>query len=435
MAEKTDGDPNSWTLDDWLAYQLAGSRTEIVLGLDRVRAVAVSLSLPPPAPLVVSVAGTNGKGSTVAFLEAIARAGGYRVGAYTSPHLLRYNERIRIDGIAVDDERICGAFTRIERGRIDAGVMLTYFEYATLAALLLFADTGVELAILEVGLGGRLDAVNLVDADVAIVTSIDLDHQDWLGIDRETIAREKAGIFRRDAIAVIAERDPPTTLRERANEIGTRVLAAGTDYDWKQDVDGWRWSSSSGRTLDLPMPNLAGLAQLGNASAAIAALEGLVTRLPVTDAAFAHGVRSAKLTGRLQIAIWQGREVLLDVAHNPQAARTLSDWLSANQAGREIVAVFGGLADKDTAAIVAALHSQIRHWYCAGLDAESPRGMTDSEVAARVIAAGDSASAHPTVPKAFKAACELSSPSALIVGFGSFFVVAALLRELHVENV
>ena len=422
------------TLKDWLAFQLAGSRAEIVLGLERVRAVAAALELKSPATLVVSVAGTNGKGSTVAFLEAMARAGGHRVGAYTSPHLLRYNERIRIDGAEADDQQICAAFARIEQARIEADASLTYFEYGTLAALLLFGEAGLDLAILEVGLGGRLDAVNLIDADAAIVTSIDLDHQEWLGHDRETIAREKAGIFRRGAIAVVAERDPPAALQHRANEVGARVLAAGHDYDWTVDGSSWRWQSNGGRTLALPAPNLPGAAQFGNASGAIAALVGLSSRFPLADRAFADGVRDARLIGRLQLTRWQEREVLLDVAHNPQAARTLSDWLHTHYPGRGIVAVFGGLADKDTAAIVLALRVQIRHWFCGGLEAGAQRGLSGSALAARVDAAGGRASEHSTVLEALAAARDRSAPDELVVAFGSFFVVTAVLRELEVAH-
>lgn len=434
MSRQANRERTPSTLDEWLTFQLSGSRTEIVLGLERVRAVAGVLGLVRPAPLVVSVGGTNGKGSTVAFLEAVVRAGNYRVGAYTSPHLLRYNERIRINGAVVADDAICAAFGRIEVARTQAGVTLTYFEYGTLAALLLFEAAELDIAVLEVGLGGRLDAVNVVDADVAIVTSIDLDHQEFLGYDRDSIAREKAGIFRRGAIAVLAERQPPPALHESAGQAGARVLAAGTDYDWNTDGAGWRWSSRSGRTVQLPWPQLTGAKQLQNASAAIAALDALAPQIPLSDATFAKGVHAAALSGRLQMLHWQGREILLDVAHNPQAARALSKWLRACHAEREIVAVFGGLADKDTAAIVAPLHAQIGHWCCGGLEADSPRGLSGNALAKRVTAAGAIASEHPTVAAAFQAACERAAVGDLVVGFGSFYVVAALLRELDIAH-
>ncbi len=418
------------TLSGWLAFQLAGSRNEIVLGLDRVRAVAAELGLGRPAPLVVSVAGTNGKGSTVAFLEAIARAGGRRVGAYTSPHLLRYNERIRIDGVDVSDRQLCAVFARIETARAKASVPLTYFEHSTLAALQLFADAGLDLAILEVGLGGRLDAVNLVDADVAIVTSIDLDHQDWLGHDRDSIAREKAGIFRSGAIAVLAERAPREALLERAREVGADTLRAGEDYDWHVGADGWSWRSSAGRELALPPPHLAGEVQLANASAAIAALDAIGPRLPLEAAAFAQGVGSASVAGRLQGVESRGRSWLLDVAHNPQAAGVLMHWLDVAYPKRSVVAVFGGLADKDTAGIVAPLQHRVRHWFCGGLDAQTPRGLPGETLAQRVRDAGASASAHATIEQALEAACAKSEASDLIVCFGSFFVVAATLQAL-----
>ena len=422
------------TLEGWLAFQLAGSRAEIVLGLERVRTVAAALRLGRPARLIVSVAGTNGKGSTVAFVEAIARAGGHRVGAYTSPHLLRYNERIRIDGIDASDEELCAAFARIESAREQAGVSLTYFEYGTLAVLLLFADAAIDLAILEVGMGGRLDAVNLVDGDVAIVTSIDLDHQEWLGQDRETIAREKAGIFRAGAIAVLAERDPPHALPERARDIGASTRNAGVDYDWSVDSGDWRWRSNTGRELRLPLPQLAGVVQFSNASAAIAALDALALRLPLEEAAFAQGVRQASVPGRLQRVQWRDRNLLLDVAHNPQAAGALDELLEAAYGDRTVMAVFGGLADKDTAGILAPLKHRVRHWFCGGLEAQSPRGLPGDTLADRVRLAGASASGHQTVEQAFKAACAAAASDELIVCFGSFFVVAAMMQALDTSS-
>ncbi len=418
------------TLSGWLAFQLAGSRDEIVLGLDSVRAVADELRLGRPAPLVVSVAGTNGKGSTVAFLEAIARAGGRRVGAYTSPHLLHYNERIRIDGVVASDQQLCAVFALIEMARARAGVPLTYFEFGTLAALQLFADAGLDLAILEVGLGGRLDAVNLVDADVAIITAIDLDHQDWLGHDRDSIAREKAGIFRGGAIAVLAERDPQQALLARAREVGANVLRAGLDYDWRIGSGEWSWRSTTGHEFALPLPQLAADVQFANASAAIAALHAIGPRLPLEATAFAQGVGSASVAGRLQSVESRGRTWLLDVAHNPQAARVLGQWLDAAYPDRPVVAVFGGLADKDTAGIVAPLQHRVRHWFCGGLDALSPRGLPGEALAQRVRAGGAEASAHATIEQALEAASVNAEGSELIVCFGSFFVVAATLQAL-----
>ncbi len=421
------------SLEEWLAFQLAGSRNEIVLGLERVAEVARQLGLARPAPLVISVAGTNGKGSTVAFLDAVSRAAGHRVGAYTSPHLLRYNERIRIAGVEARDDAICAAFERVEEGRVAADVPLTYFEYGTLAALDLFAGARLDLAILEVGLGGRLDAVNIVDADVAIVTGIDLDHQQWLGNDRDAIAREKAGIFRAGAFAVLAERAPPLSLRSRAVEVNAKIVAAGIDYDWTQDLgEGWTWRHTEGRALDLPTPGLRGTRQLANASAAIAALDAVRTRLPIGQDAFAAGVRDVQLPWRLQHFRTAGRDVVLDVGHNPQAARVLSEHLRECHAASPVVAVFGCLADKDTAAIVAALQGCVMHWYCGGLDAETARGLAGSDLARRVREAGAPASAHATVSDAWDAACRHAPPEAMVIAFGSFFLASKLMRELRI---
>ncbi len=420
------------SLGDWLALQLAGPRAEIVLGLERVRAVAEAMHLARPAPVVITVAGTNGKGSTVAFVDAIARAAGYRVGSYTSPHLIRYNERIRIGGAEVEDAAICAAFERIEQARLQTGVRLTFFEYGTLAALDLFVRARLDLAVLEVGLGGRLDAVNIVDADVAVVTGIDLDHQDWLGNDRDAIAREKAGIFRRGAFAVLAERAPVSALRHRAVEVESRIVAAGVDYDWTQDRGAWTWRNAKGRALELPTPGLRGPRQLGNASAAIAALDAVGDRLPIDAAAFAQGVQDVRLRARLENVRVDERDVLLDVGHNPQAARVLNEFLRQGESTRPVVAVFGCLADKDTASIVAALRERVLHWYCAGLDGETARGLSGPELAQRVREAGASASAHATVTEAWKAACRYAPADARVVAFGSFYLVSALMRELDV---
>src|SRR5436190_11235204 len=255
----------SRTLAEWLDYQQRVHPREIALGLERVRAVAVVMGLHRPAPVVITVAGTNGKGSTVAFLEAMCRAAGHRVGAYTSPHLLRYNERVRIDGRDADDAALCASFERIEAAR--GATALTYFEFGTLAALDLFERAALDVALLEVGLGGRLDAVNLVDADAAIVTTVDLDHQDWLGTDRAAIAREKAGVFRVGRPAVIGDPDSPPGLIERALEIDAQPIRAGVDYSWRTvDEAGWCWTSRDGMSLALPAPGLRAPAQLENAA-------------------------------------------------------------------------------------------------------------------------------------------------------------------------
>ena len=388
-----------------------------------MRAVATRLSLARPAPVVVTVGGTNGKGSTVAFLEAMLRAGGYRVGAYTSPHLIRYNERVRIDGADADDDALVASFERIEAARGDTP--LTYFEYGTLAALELFARARVDVALLEVGLGGRLDAVNIVDADVSIVTTVDLDHQDWLGDDREAIAREKAGIFRAARPAVVGELEPPATLLAEIARIGALPQRAGVEYAVEAlDAGCWRWTHEDGTTLDLPQPLLEVRAQRTNAAAAIAALHALRDRLAISADAIAAGVRGASAPGRLQRS-GGAIETIVDVAHNPQAARELAAWLGQHPAEGRTHAVFGALADKDVAGIVSALRDAVDAWHLAGLDRDSPRGLAAGALRGR--AGAIEATVSDDVASALRAARAAARPGDRIVAFGSFFVASAAL--------
>src|SRR4249919_2610949 len=276
------------TLEEWLDYQLRTHAQAIAMGLDRVREVARRLRIRKPGRQVVVVGGTNGKGSTVAFIESIARAAGLRVGAFTSPHLLHYNERVRIHGDDAPDGLLVAAFERIEAARGD--IPLTYFEFGTLAALAIFADAALDLAILEVGLGGRLDAVNIVDADVAVLTTVDLDHQEYLGNDRETIGADKAGIFRAGRPCVLGERDPPSSVLRHAYEIGAFAIRGHSDYLVELRGDGWSWREP-GFEIELPLPALAAPVQLDNAAAAIAAVRALPFDLPAE--ALVEGVRNA----------------------------------------------------------------------------------------------------------------------------------------------
>src|SRR5689334_14959058 len=296
-------------LAGWLDYQQRVHPRAIELGLDRVRAVWQRLGAPRPAPCVITVGGTNGKGSTVAFLEAMLRADGKRVGAYTSPHLLRYNERVRIDGIDADDATLIEAFDRIETARGD--IALTYFEYGTLAALMLFASTKLDVALLEVGLGGRLDAVNIIDADVAIVTTVDIDHQDWLGNDRDSIGREKAGIFRAGRPAIIGDSNAPRGLLEAAEHVGADVRIAWRDFSMRTMCHGWHWRSGDS-DLALPFPALEAPCQTENAAAAIAALYALRDRLGWDVRAIARGVADARIGARVQ-RFASAPELIVDV--------------------------------------------------------------------------------------------------------------------------
>ncbi|WP_189452116.1 bifunctional tetrahydrofolate synthase/dihydrofolate synthase [Cognatilysobacter bugurensis] len=414
------------TLTDWLEYIERQHPKSIELGLERIRAVAGRLGLGRPAARVITIGGTNGKGSTVAFVESIAREAGLRVGAYTSPHLLAYNERVRIDARDVDDAALFDAFEAVEAARGDTP--LTYFEYGTLAALLIFERSELDLVVLEVGLGGRLDATNLVDADAAIVTTVDIDHQDWLGPDRESIGREKAGIARAWKPLILGDDDPPSSVLGHAYAIGASALRIGCDFFVEPHESGWRWREV-GCELELPQPQLAAPAQLRNAAVAIAALRSL--DFDIEPAAFARGVANARIAGRLQRFECDGVEVIVDVAHNPQAARELAAWLEQSPPRGAVHAVFAALADKDARGIVEALASQVAHWHLAGLAPHGPRATDAYALAARLDGtAASTAPRHADVAVALDAALATAAPSDRVLVFGSFHTVADALRRL-----
>lgn len=418
---------NARSLDSWLDHTQQQHVRPIDMGLDRVRRVADAMALPAPARHVITVGGTNGKGSTVAFVEAIARAAGWRVGAYTSPHLQRYNERVRIDGAEAGDDALCEAFEAVEAARGDTP--LTYFEYGTLAALWLFARAGLDLAVLEVGLGGRLDAVNLVDPDVAVITTVDLDHQEWLGTDREAIGLEKAGIMRPWRPVVLGERDPPASVLRRAYAIGASAIRAGCDYLYGAAGDGWTWREP-GCELSLPMPALAAPAQLDNAAAAIAALRALPVDLPVQ--AYADGVAAARVAGRLQRIEREGVELVLDVGHNPQALGQVKAWLERHPVPGRTLAVFGALGDKDIAALVGPLATTVSIWWLAGLDADTPRGLDAAGLAERLSGVAGLVDVRPkgTVTEALDAALAEATPGDRVLVYGSFHTVGRALGAL-----
>jgi dihydrofolate synthase/folylpolyglutamate synthase len=355
-------------------------------------------------------------------------AGGQRVGAFTSPHLIHYNERVRVAGHLADDKALVAAFERIETARGD--IPLTYFEFGTLAALLIFAASGLDVAILEVGLGGRLDAVNIVDADVAIVTTIDLDHQDWLGNDRELIAREKAGIFRAGRPAIIGELDPPQSLRAEALRVGADAFAAGVDYRYEVAGREWLWQSGS-LSLQLPQPGLAAPCQYANAAAAIAALFVLRERIGWQAQAIIDGVANAQVAARIQ-RFPGSPELIVDVAHNPQAARVLAEWLSRNPAPGRTIAVFGALADKDVGGIVAPLQGLISRWHLAGLETDSARGLDARTLGERLTpeASARIAGYYGEVRSALRVARDEAQQDDRIIAFGSFLVAAAALASV-----
>ncbi len=417
----------SRTLAEWLAYIETRHPRSIELGLERVREVAARLGLQRPAAQVVTVAGTNGKGSTVAFIEAIARADGWKVGAYSSPHLLRYNERVRIDGAEAADDELAAAFAAVEAARGDTP--LTYFEYGTLAALWLFQQAGLDLAVLEVGLGGRLDAVNIVDPDVAVITTVDVDHVDWLGSDREAIGQEKAGIARAWKPLVLGEIDPPSSVLRHAYAIGANAIRAGSDYFHEPAGEGqWQWREI-GTELLLPDPQLAAPVQRANAAAAIAALRAL-PRSPA-EPACAAGVAAARIPGRLERFEHDGVEVLVDVAHNPQAARELAAWAKARPASGATAMVLAVLADKDAAAIVQALEGCVDRWHLAGLEGIA-RGEAVDALAARLAGtAAATGSRDASVEAALARALAQSAPGDRVVVAGSFHTAAAALAMLR----
>ena len=431
-------EPRFRHLSDWLSWQQTLHPRAIELGLDRVRRVLAALRLETPPFPILTVGGTNGKGSAVAFTDAILRAAGYRVGAYTSPHLLRYNERIRVADVEVDDAALCEAFAAVDAAR--GAISLTYFEFGTLAALWLFAQARVEVAVLEVGLGGRLDAVNAVEPNAALVTTVGIDHCDWLGPDRESIGFEKAGIYRAGKPAVCADPQPPHRLLLHAEQIDARLLLHGRDYGYRTEADAERWSwRSRGREYhDLPKPALAGGFQLANAAAALMLLETVRDRLPVTEAAVHRGLRTARRTGRFQVVPDVGPKPLtwiVDVAHNPHAAAALAVELAAQPTVGRTHVVLATLADKDAAGVAQALAAVADGWYPAGCGPAGlggPRGRAGEQLAATLRAAGitDIISAYPTVEDACFDAAARARRGDRIVVCGSFHTVATALQNV-----
>ena len=405
------------SLADWLRYIEQQHPSTIALGLERVAAVHARMKSALQCP-VITVGGTNGKGSTCAMLEAILRCGGYRTGLYTSPHLLRYNERVRIGGIEAGDDALCAAFAAVEEAR--GATPLTYFEYGTLAALQLFAGAGLDAAILEVGLGGRLDAVNVVDADCAVLTSIGIDHVDYLGSTREAIGREKAGIFRAGRPAVIADADPPATVRAAAGH----QLLVGRDFGFQAEPGQWSYWGPAGRRGGLAYPALRGRTQLRNAAATLCALDALRDRLPLAMQDVRRGLAEVELAGRFQVLPGRPR-VILDVAHNAQAAHVLAQNLADSGFSPETIAVCGMLRDKDIAAVVGELAPRITRWHVASL--AGPRSASAADIAAHLPRAHqfDSPSA------AFAAARAVAGENDKIVVFGSFLTVAEVMEWLN----
>ena len=386
------------------------------MGLERVVSVLDRMKLKIAHP-VITVGGTNGKGSTCAMLESILRSAGYRTGLYSSPHLVRYNERVLVAGAECDDGPLCEAFAAVESARGD--VPLTYFEFGTLAALWIFQEMKIEAAVLEVGLGGRLDAVNAVDADCAVLTSIGIDHVDYLGPDRESIGREKAGIFRAGRPAVIAEPEPPRSVLEAPGE----KLFIGRDFSYAGDGTQWSYAGPKGKRAGLAYPALRGVIQLRNAAAALCALDAL--ELPIAMQEIRVGLANVALPGRFQVL--PGRpQVILDVAHNPQAAHTLAENLATSGFAPDTYAVCGMLKDKDIAGVLRELAPRITRWHLATLP--GPRGATADELAARLENAPVKKFASPGA--ALAAALGSANENDKIVVFGSFLTVGEVMAWL-----
>lgn len=416
------------TLKGWLDWQESLHPLTIDLGLERAADVFSKLNPDYLKPVTVTVAGTNGKGSCVAYLEAIYRAQGYRVGAYTSPHILKYNERIKIDGQPVDDEAICAAFTRIEAVRGD--VTLSYFEFGTLAALDLFARSKVDVQLLEVGLGGRLDAVNIIDPDVSLISSIGIDHTDWLGPTREAIGREKAGIFRAATPAVVGDPDPPFSIFQTAESKKARLYCIGRDFWYGKYGPKWNWSAGRQQCLHLPEPALKGEHQYRNASSVLLAVSLLQDRLPVSDASIRAGLAATRLSGRFQL-IDGDIPILLDVGHNPQAVGTLAEYLHDRFPGRRIHAIFSMMKDKDIAGVLEIMNPFVHDWFFAPL--ANPRSVTEPVI--REIFLKNSISrlsfGFKDFSAAFAAARQHSRKGDLLLVFGSFLLVSDCLTELN----
>ncbi len=416
------------SLDDWLKWQEQLHPRPIDLGLERVEYVYRQLNNHYPKIPTITVAGTNGKGSSIAYLDAIYRGQGYKVGAYSSPHILRYNERIQINGNPVDDALICDAFERIDQIRGD--ISLSYFEFSTLAALLIFAEAGLDIQLLEVGLGGRLDAVNIIDPDVAIVTTIGIDHVEWLGNSLDAIGREKAGIFRSGRPAIIGDDYPPESLLAVAAEKQALVLQLGQQYHYHKNLDSWDWSSGQIKLTELPVPAFEGEHQYRNASAVLAAVNALQQQLPVTEQAVRCGLSQASLQGRFQL-LNGSVPVLLDVAHNPQAIQTLVDYLDRHFATVKIHAVFAMMKDKDIASVLTMMADKISNWYLAPLS--NPRA-ADEALLLDYFKQQNLQNIHcgyTDVAATVNDAKKQAHKGDLILVFGSFFLVSEYLAKFN----
>lgn len=414
-------------LNNWLAFIEALHPKDIEMGLERVNQVKQRLNLDINFPMI-TVAGTNGKGSTCAMLEHIYHAAGYRVASYSSPHLLRYSERIRVGSVEISDANLISAFQAVEVARQE--IPLTYFEYGTLAAMWHFSKSQVDVAILEVGLGGRLDAVNMFEPNCAIVTSVDLDHMEFLGDTRELIGAEKAGIFRENVPAICGELNPPQSLIDYAQKVGASLKLIGRDFSFESQQNDWRYQSDDFFLDKMPLPALIGDFQLYNASCVITAIQSLQSFLPVNQEAIETGFLTVRLHGRYQYSSFKP-DVILDVAHNPHAAKSLASNLKKTSTSGKTIAVFAMLADKDIAGVVQAVAGEIDDWYVSGIS--HIRAADGAQIKQRVLTElpGASIKRFVGVAEAFEQACIDANENDRIIILGSFFTVAEVMRVLQ----
>ena len=411
-------------LTDWLGYIESIHPSTIDLTLERIKIVIERLNLDISFP-ILTVGGTNGKGSTCSILESIYREAGYKVACYTSPHFLNFNERIKIQTLAVSDEVICEAFSRIESAR--EGVTLTYFEYGTIAAMIIFSEAHVDVAILEVGLGGRLDAVNVFDADCAIVTTVDLDHMDYLGHTREAIGFEKAGIYRTEKTSICGDFDPPQSLIKHAELIHADLKIIGKDFGYEAHHDSFDFLIDSTFVMNLPLPKLQGDFQLANATNALMAVKAMEDKLPLTEISIQKGITLTLLPGRFQ-EVKKMPSLILDVAHNPQAARSLSHNLKTHVVPGKTIAVFSILKDKDIFGVINELNLDIDDWFIAEIQNERAASIENISNTIQKINPSAHIEAFKNIQEAYQFASKEVRRNDRIIVFGSFFTVADIMK-------
>jgi len=425
------------TLSEWLTWQESCHPSEIELGLDRVLAVYQRLVSLPIASKIITVAGTNGKGSSVCFLDSILRSAGYKVGTYTSPHLFNYNERIQIDGVAVSDQQLCDVFEKIDQTRKsapDKEISITYFEFGTLAALLLLAEHDLDVAILEVGLGGRLDAVNIIDADIALITAIDIDHEAWLGSDKEKIAIEKSGIMREGKPAVCSDPNAPTSIAKSATNTNAHLYSLTTEFNYTLNETSWQWQGPSQNRYSLPFLPIKGKHQYDNISGVLMVLDLLNQEYPVSQNQCREGILSSSIKGRLE-NIPGKISTIIDVAHNPHSTRALADYLTENTCSGNTRIITAMMSDKNIHSIVKTLTDKCFSWYVTDLSIERAIRAIDL---IEIISEVDSESqcfAYTSAKQAYQQAVNDSQENDQIVIFGSFYLLQELQSEIDkIEN-